>query len=130
MFKIDKKTGDITLVAELDYEKEQHHTFVVSAKDPKSPKKSTCTDVTINVLDFNDNAPVINYHPTSIRVEVVMYTVFIVRDGSSMIWWVGGGGGEGVLCQLWCRVVSVMCAARPSTCLTTAKSCLTTVFEL
>jgi hypothetical protein len=23
----------------------------------------------------------------------------------------------GVLCQLWCRVVSVMCAARPSTCL-------------
>ena len=32
-------------------------------------------------------------------------------------------GGGGVLCQLWCRVVSVMCAARPSTCFTTAKSC-------
>ena len=41
-----------------------------------------------------------------------------------------GGGGGGVLCQLWCRVVSVMHAARPSTCFTTAKSCLTTVFEL
>jgi hypothetical protein len=25
------------------------------------------------------------------------------------------GMGEGVVCQLWCRVVSVMCAARPST---------------
>ena len=43
---------------------------------------------------------------------------------------VGGGGGGVVLCQLWCRVVSVMCAARPSTCFTTAKSSLTTVFEL
>jgi hypothetical protein len=42
------------------------------------------------------------------------------RDGSSMIW-----SGGGVLCQLRCRVVSVMCAARPSTCFTTAKSCLT-----
>ncbi len=30
------------------------------------------------------------------------------KDGSSMIW-LGGGGG---LCQLWCQVVSVMCAAR------------------
>jgi hypothetical protein len=35
-----------------------------------------------------------------------------------------------VLCQLWCRVVSIMCSARPSTCFTTAKLCLTTVFEL
>ena len=39
-----------------------------------------------------------------------------------------GGGGGGVL--LWCRVVSVMCPARPSTCFTTAKSFLPTVFEL
>ena len=39
-------------------------------------------------------------------------------------------GGGGVLCQLWYRVVTVMCAVRPSTCLTTAKSCLTIVFEL
>ncbi|CAB3991312.1 protocadherin Fat 2 [Paramuricea clavata] len=70
MFKIDKDSGDITLIAELDYEKEQHHTFVVSAKDPKSPKKSTCTDVTINVLDYNDNAPVINYYPRSITVKL------------------------------------------------------------
>jgi hypothetical protein len=37
---------------------------------------------------------------------------------------------RGVLCQLWCRVVSVMRAARPSTCFTTVKSCLTTEFEL
>jgi hypothetical protein len=56
--------------------------------------------------------------------------LFHGRDGSSMICWGGGGGGGGVLCQLWCRVVSVMCAARPSTRFTTAKSCLTTVFEL
>jgi hypothetical protein len=40
------------------------------------------------------------------------------------------GGGGGVLCQLWYRVVTVMCPVRPSTCLTTAKSCLTIVFEL
>ena len=49
----------------------------------------------------------------------------LIVQGSSMIW----KGGGGVLCQLWCRVVSVMCAARPSTCLTITKSCLTTVFE-
>jgi hypothetical protein len=41
--------------------------------------------------------------------------------------WSGGEGG-GVLCQLWCRIVSVMCAVRPSTCLTTAKSCLTILY--
>ena len=35
------------------------------------------------------------------------------------------GGG-----LLWCRVVSVMCPARPSTFFTTAKSFLPTVFEL
>jgi hypothetical protein len=38
--------------------------------------------------------------------------------------------GGWVLFQFWCQVVSVMCAAHPSTCITTIKSCLTTVFEL
>jgi hypothetical protein len=42
-------------------------------------------------------------------------TSYTVREG---MLWHGGGGGV-----LWCRIVSVMCAAHPSTCLTTAKSC-------
>ena len=40
----------------------------------------------------------------------------VSRDGSSMIWW-GGGGGASSGAEL-CR-----------SCLTTAKSCLTTIFE-
>ena len=40
---------------------------------------------------------------------------------------VGGGGGGRVLCQLWCRVVSVTCATLPST---YSSTCFTTVVEL
>ena len=47
-------------------------------------------------------------------LQLFMY--ILSRDGSSMIWCGGGGGCSGADC----RVVSVMCAARPST----------TVFEL
>jgi hypothetical protein len=40
------------------------------------------------------------------------------------------GGGGGALPALVASCVGNMCAARPSTCFTTAKSCLTTVFKL
>ena len=65
--------------------------------------------------------------------NIVCHLLFLqeIRIRNSQVWiqhdLVGGGGG--VPCQLWCRVVSVMFAARPSTCFTTAKSCLTTTFE-
>ena len=77
VFKIDNKSGVISLAEKLDYEKQQGYTFVVSAsvRDPNDNMKSTCADVTVYVLDYNDNAPVITEFPKTIRVDVVMYTI-------------------------------------------------------
>ena len=50
-------------------------------------------------------------------LRFVFLTCMPLWPGMDPAWSVRGGGG--VLCQLWCRVVSVMCATRPSTCFTT-----------
>ena len=75
MFRVNKTSGVISLAGKLDYEIQRSYTFVVSARDPTDHTKSTCVDVTVYVLDYNDNAPVITYYPQMIRVDVVMYTM-------------------------------------------------------
>ena len=65
-----------------------------------------------------------------VRREHTLVAVILENDNNTLSIVTRSGSGGGGLCQLWCRVMSVMCAARPSTCFTTAKSCLTTVFEL
>ena len=77
VFKINKTSGVISLAEKLDYEKQKTYTFVVSVKDANNEKRSSCADVTLNVLDYNDNAPVVTYYPRTIRVDVVMYMVLL-----------------------------------------------------
>ena len=79
-FKIDKNSGLISLAKELDYEDQKDYTFVASVRDPKDKTKSDCVEVTVHVKDSNDNAPVFNYYPESIRVDVVMYIIKLIKN--------------------------------------------------
>ncbi|KAK0144513.1 Protocadherin gamma-C5 [Merluccius polli] len=58
MFNIDTNTGKVTMTGALDYEKAKHYEIDVEAKD-----KGGLTDtskILIDVIDVNDNAPIIN----------------------------------------------------------------------
>ncbi|XP_064810569.1 protocadherin gamma-A11-like isoform X12 [Oncorhynchus masou masou] len=57
MFTLDQKTGDITVIGELDYEEESKYEMFVEGKDGYG--LSSDTKVIIDITDVNDNAPVI-----------------------------------------------------------------------
>ena len=73
-FKINNESGMITVAGKLDYEQERSYTFVVSARDVNDSTISTCTDVTVHVLDVNDNAPVFASHEEQYKVDAVLYS--------------------------------------------------------
>ena len=58
LFIINSQSGCIKLRRKLDYEQRTQHKFVVIATDSGRPTKKSMMDVTINVQDVNDNAPV------------------------------------------------------------------------
>ncbi|XP_051925910.1 protocadherin gamma-A12-like isoform X17 [Hippocampus zosterae] len=58
MFYIDERTGSISVVKQIDYEKDKTIEFMVEAKDQGGLSESA--KVEIEVMDLNDNAPVIN----------------------------------------------------------------------
>ncbi|KAG7484455.1 hypothetical protein MATL_G00049540 [Megalops atlanticus] len=70
MFAVDQETGRITVAAPLDREKRASYSFQVCAVDssPASPRNST-TQVTVNILDVNDNAPFFIQDPLVINVS-------------------------------------------------------------
>ncbi|XP_071254534.1 protocadherin gamma-A11-like isoform X25 [Salvelinus alpinus] len=57
MFTLDQRTGDITVIGELDYEEESTYEMFVEGKDGYG--LSSDTKVIIDITDINDNAPVI-----------------------------------------------------------------------
>jgi hypothetical protein len=68
LFEIDVNTGVITLAAgqSLDYENTSSHTVTVTVSD--GTNTSTATDLTIDVNDVNDNAPIIS-SGTSVNIN-------------------------------------------------------------
>ncbi|XP_061690848.1 protocadherin beta-11-like [Syngnathoides biaculeatus] len=58
LFKIDEKTGCISVANQIDYEKHKTIEFMVDAQDQGALTNST--KVEIEVVDLNDNAPVLN----------------------------------------------------------------------
>ncbi|XP_077434723.1 protocadherin beta-15-like [Vanacampus margaritifer] len=58
MFSLNQKTGEIVVVGELDYEDGSKHEVFVEAKDGYG--LSSKAEVIIDIIDVNDNAPVIN----------------------------------------------------------------------
>uniref|UniRef100_A0A8C9TP09 Protocadherin-16 n=1 Tax=Scleropages formosus TaxID=113540 RepID=A0A8C9TP09_SCLFO len=69
-FAIDQDTGRITIAAVLDREKRAFYSFQVWAVDssPAVPHNSTA-QVTVNVLDVNDNAPFFVQDPLVINIS-------------------------------------------------------------
>lgn len=57
IIQINKKTGALKLIGELDYEKIKHLWFEVEANDNGNPPLLSKCSVEIDVLDVNDNAP-------------------------------------------------------------------------
>ncbi|XP_055380293.1 protocadherin-like wing polarity protein stan [Condylostylus longicornis] len=56
-FSIDSMNGDVTLVKPLDYESVRSYRLVIRAQDGGSPSRSNTTQLLVNVIDANDNAP-------------------------------------------------------------------------
>ena len=56
-FSIDSQTGVITLALSLDFEMEQEHVIIVTARDGGNPALIGSAKVRITVLDINDNIP-------------------------------------------------------------------------
>ena len=57
LFAIDSFSGIVSLMMPLDYEFQQSHNFTVIASDSGSPQLSAEEQVSVTVLNVNDNAP-------------------------------------------------------------------------
>ncbi|XP_063046823.1 protocadherin-19 isoform X2 [Engraulis encrasicolus] len=84
-FKIDTKTGVITVNGPLDYETTTVYEIDVQAKDLGPNSIPAHCKVNVEVLDANDNVPVINLLPVSSEIEEVSenagpeYVIALVR---------------------------------------------------
>lgn len=56
-FNIDSRTGEISVIAPLDYERDRSYRLNVRAQDAGSPPRSNTTVLLINVEDMNDHEP-------------------------------------------------------------------------
>ena len=56
-FRIEPAKGEVSVLGNLDYEKEQRHSFIVQAQNQRSAQDYANLRVVIQVLDTNDNAP-------------------------------------------------------------------------
>nr|XP_028581876.1 protocadherin Fat 3 isoform X4 [Podarcis muralis] len=72
-FRINSKTGSISVIEALDYETCKDFFLVIEAKDGGSPALSAVATVNINVTDVNDNAP---------RFSQEVYSSVISEDAS------------------------------------------------
>lgn len=68
-FNVDPTTGVITLVGMLDREVEDNYVFAVVATDRGLPIRSCSANISVSVLDINDNQPVFQNRPYTGRID-------------------------------------------------------------
>ncbi|UJR27627.1 hypothetical protein I4U23_008908 [Adineta vaga] len=66
-FEIDQITGDIRIKSSLDYESKATHRLEIEARDRGEGYKTDFCIVLIHILDENDNSPIIDIYPNSIK---------------------------------------------------------------
>ena len=59
-FMVDRVTGNVSVNGSLDYEREQTYVLEVMAYDLGSPSRSSTANLTISIVDLNDNSPILN----------------------------------------------------------------------
>ncbi|XP_069496517.1 protocadherin-8-like [Ambystoma mexicanum] len=81
LFKLDPRSGRLTLEGQVDFEKKQTYEFDVQAQDlGPSPLSATCK-IIVHITDVNDNAPSITITPlTSITAGVAHITEAASRE--------------------------------------------------
>ncbi|KAM4701071.1 protocadherin-8 [Discoglossus pictus] len=81
LFKIDPKSGRLTLEGQVDFETKQTYEFDVQAQDMgPNPLTATCK-IVVHIIDVNDNAPAITITPlTSISAGVAYITEAAAKD--------------------------------------------------
>ncbi|NP_001004845.1 protocadherin 8, gene 2 precursor [Xenopus tropicalis] len=73
LFKINSRTGSVTLEGQVDFESKQTYEFEVQAQDMgPNPLTATCK-VTVHIIDVNDNTPVITITPLTAVNEGAAY---------------------------------------------------------
>ncbi|TSK17838.1 Protocadherin-8 [Bagarius yarrelli] len=82
LFRVDRKTGRITLESPMDYESKTTYEFDVQASDlGQSPSPPAICKVVVQVQDVNDNAPEITITPmTSMAAGVAHVTEAAAKD--------------------------------------------------
>lgn len=68
LFKIEPKTGDLTLTRHLDFETAQRHSLIITATDLGIPPLSANLTMLVEVQDINDNPPVFERNEYSLSV--------------------------------------------------------------
>ncbi|XP_062333227.1 protocadherin gamma-A2-like isoform X41 [Osmerus eperlanus] len=88
IFKLDRKSGEVTLIGQIDYEKYKHYQIDIEAID--NGGLSDSSKIIVDVIDVNDNTPNINIisKSDSIREDSTPNTVIVmlsVNDPDSEI---------------------------------------------
>ena len=105
IFTLNSTSGEITALKSLDREKQDRYTLKISVSDQGEPRLSSSADVTITVIDVDDNCPKFEpavYNKTisenlSFNQSIVQVTATDadVRDNEKMMYaiWSGNEGG-------------------------------------
>ena len=75
IFALNNQTGALSLVRTLDYESTVQYTLNISACDTGEPPRKAFSNVTIHVIDANDNSPALQAR--IIRASISEVTSFI-----------------------------------------------------
>lgn len=109
VFALNSTTGEITAKKSLDREKQDHYTLKISVSDQGDPRLSSSADVTITVIDVDDNCPkfepavynktISENLPFNQSIVQVTATDVDMKDNEKMMYaiWTGNQGGAFII---------------------------------
>ncbi|XP_074651233.1 protocadherin Fat 1-like [Tubulanus polymorphus] len=68
-FAVDAKTGEISVIGDLDYEVNKEYFLTIEATDKGSPPLTNSARININISDINDNSPIFTQKIYEINVK-------------------------------------------------------------